>query len=90
MLPQAAKPPEPTPPLIPKEDPYAFTLKQTVFIDLKALPKDVRSAVLVVSPGSPGMGDGVAGGQISYHGVTMEKVVVVWILPPVQVDPRVR
>ena len=37
--PQAAKAPEPAPPLIPKEDPYAFSLKQTVFVDLKALPK---------------------------------------------------
>ena len=44
--PEALPPP---PPLKPKEDPYAFTLKQTVFLDLAAIPKDTRSAILVVS-----------------------------------------
>ena len=39
----------PAPPLKPKEDPYAFTLKQTVFLDLAAIPKDARTAILVVS-----------------------------------------
>jgi hypothetical protein len=37
------------PPLAPAEDPYAFTLRHVVFIDLAALPKTVHSAVLVVS-----------------------------------------
>jgi hypothetical protein len=35
--------------LEPKEDPYAFTLRHSVFIDLAALPKDVHSAALIVS-----------------------------------------
>ena len=40
-----AKPVEPAPPLAPKEDPYAFTLQKTVFVDLKALPKVSRGYV---------------------------------------------
>ena len=42
---------EKPPALIPKEDPYAFTLKQTVFVDLAVLPKDVRR----YGPTSPGL-----------------------------------
>ena len=38
---EEGEPKEEPPPLQPKEDPYAFTLRHTVFVDLAALPKDV-------------------------------------------------
>ena len=38
---EEGEPKEEPPPLQPKEDPYAFTLRHTVFMDLAALPKDV-------------------------------------------------
>ncbi len=39
---------EKPPPLAPKEDPYAFSLKQTVFLDLAVLSKDVSLCVCVL------------------------------------------
>jgi len=40
---------EVAPPLAPAEDPYAFTLRHEVFVDLAALPKTVHTAVLIVT-----------------------------------------